>query len=134
MFNDKKIPIDCAYLNLQSRDGQVDIKTLAMDTRDTLFLGGGKIDLDRERLDLVVEPHPKDQSLPTFRSPLRLEGSLADPRLQVVSGELVGRVVATVGLVAITPLAGLIPLIEPGTGGESPYCNGLMETLKEARQ
>jgi uncharacterized protein involved in outer membrane biogenesis len=131
-LGDDTVPIDCAYLNLQSRSGQVDIETLAVDTRDTLFLGGGQIDLDRERLELVIEPRPKDPSVLSFSSPLRLEGPLTDPELQVVSGELVARGALAVGLAAITPLAGLIPLIEPGTGGESAYCTGLMEALREA--
>jgi uncharacterized protein involved in outer membrane biogenesis len=131
-FSDDPVPIDCAYVNLQSRRGQVDIETLAVDTRDTLFLGGGEIDLDRERFELVIEPRPKDPSVLSFSSPLRLEGSLTAPELQVLSGELVARAALAVGLAAVTPLAGLIPLIEPGIGGESPYCIGLMEALKEA--
>ncbi|NBC14217.1 MAG: hypothetical protein GVY09_12915 [Gammaproteobacteria bacterium] len=77
-----RVPIDCAYLNLLSRRGQVSVEHLSVDTRDTLFIGGGGMDLAQERLDLVVQARPKDASLPAVSSPLRLHGPLADPRLE----------------------------------------------------
>jgi uncharacterized protein involved in outer membrane biogenesis len=135
LINQEKVPIDCAYLDLQSRDGQVDIETLVVDTTEALILGDGAIDLARERLELVIEASPKGPSLPTFGAPLRLEGPLTDVELQVVSPQLLARGAAAAALAAIaTPLAGLIPLIEPGTGEDSPYCSGLMEGLKEAQR
>jgi len=134
LLSEDQVPLDCAYLNLQSRDGQADIETLAVDTRDTLFVGGGQIDLEREHLELVIEARPKDWSLPAFSSPLRWQGPLTDPELQVLSSELIGRTIATIGLAALQPLLGLIPLIESGPGAESPYCTGLIETLREARR
>jgi hypothetical protein len=112
----------------------LDIATLAVDTVDTLFVGGGDIDLDRERLNLVIEARPKDQSLPAFSSPLRLQGPLTDSALDLVSAELLARGALAVGLVAAQPLAALLPLIEPGGGAGSPYCDGLMEAMRSARR
>jgi hypothetical protein len=132
LFDARPVPIDCAFLNLRSRDGQVDIDTLSVDTRDTLFLGDGVVDLARERLRLTIDPRPKDRSILTFSSPVRLEGPLRDLGLDVISGPLLGRAGAAVVLGAIQPLAGLIPLIETGSDIEGQYCRGLMQSLKEA--
>ena len=134
LLNEHRVPIDCAYLNLHSRDGRAQVANLTVDTSDTLFVGGGDIDLDRERLDLVIEARPKDVGVPAFSSPLRLYGHLSHPRLGVVSEELLARTALAVGLAAVQPLAGLLPLIEPGGHSGSPYCNGLMQELREARR
>lgn len=134
LFEADKVPIDCAYLNIQSRDGQARIDSLAVDTADTLYLGAGSIDLGRERAELVIEPRPKDFSLFAFTSPVRIHGPLTGLGVEVMSAPLAARVALAAGLAAVQPLAGLIPLIEPGTGGESRYCSGLMQALEEARE
>jgi len=129
-----RVPIDCGYLNLRARDGQIEIDKLLVDTRDSLFVGGGDVDLDRQRVDLVVEARPKDLSLPTFGSPLRLSGPLKDLKLNLVSAELIGRTLAAVSLASVQPLAALLPLIETGGSSGSAYCSGLMEQLREAHR
>jgi hypothetical protein len=47
--------------------------------------------------------------------------------------ELMARALATAALAAAAPVAALIPLIEPGTGDDSVYCNGLVEAIDRAR-
>ncbi|WP_295883749.1 AsmA family protein [uncultured Thiohalocapsa sp.] len=132
LVDEDRVPIDCAYLSLRSRGGQVTVENLSVDTRDTLFVGGGGLDLQAERLDVVIEARPKDASLPAFSSPLRLEGPLTDPRLDLVSGELLARGALAIGLAAAQPVAALLPLIEVGGDADSPYCNGLMQALEQA--
>jgi len=127
------VPIDCAYLNLRLREGQGKVEPLAVDTRDTLFVGGGSIDLERQALDLMIEARPKDASLLTFSAPIRLKGPLTNPELMPVSAELVGRALAAIGLAAVQPLAGLLPLLETGGEAATPYCDGLIGRLQEAR-
>lgn len=71
----QSVPIDCAYADLQSRSGVVELKTLVIDSQDTLFLGDGTIDLQRERLNLVIRPNPKDIGGPAAPLPLSIRGT-----------------------------------------------------------
>ncbi|MFD2189754.1 AsmA family protein [Pistricoccus aurantiacus] len=134
LFGDvESVPIECAYLNLPVENGIADIETALVDTSDTLFLADGRFYFASETLDVVIEPRPKDFSLMSLRSPVHIEGDLQGPSF-APGGALMGRGAAAVALAAATPLAGLIPLIEPGTGEDSVYCNGLTEAINRARK
>ncbi|WP_422674144.1 AsmA family protein [Billgrantia antri] len=54
------IPIDCAYADLQARDGVAQMDTFVVDTSDTTFTLGGQLDLNREQVDVSIIAHPKD--------------------------------------------------------------------------
>lgn len=71
---DKSIPIRCAVLDLQGKDGQMGVRTLVFDTTDTVVYGEGKIDLRDEKLNVVVTPVPKDFSPFSLRSYIRATG------------------------------------------------------------
>ena len=128
----ESVPIDCAYLNAHGEDGVFTIKTAVVDTRDTLFLADGAVNFKRERLDLVIEPRPKDFSLLSLRAPLTLEGPIRQPRYSVGRSAFArGAAAALLGLVA--PPAALVPLLQPESGAEPAYCNGLINSLDQAR-
>jgi uncharacterized protein involved in outer membrane biogenesis len=73
---DKPIPIRCALLDLQAKDGQMDVRTLVFDTSNSVVGGEGKIDLRDEKLNIVLTPVPKDFSPFSLRSFIRVNGSL----------------------------------------------------------
>jgi uncharacterized protein involved in outer membrane biogenesis len=124
--DEEAVPIRCAFTDLAARSGQIDIKSLVIDTTDTRFSGDGNIDLDQERIKFVMAPHPKDFSLFTLRTPLHVAGRFSDLAFYPEYSELAERTAAAVvlGLVA-TPFATLIPLIETGTG-KNAACQSLL--------
>jgi uncharacterized protein involved in outer membrane biogenesis len=128
----QSVPIDCAYLDVSSKDGIAEIETAVVDTPDTIFLADGTLNFRQETLDLVLEPHPKDFSLFSLRTSLHAEGPMTSPNV-APGEELMARALATAALAAAAPVAALIPLIEPGTGEDSVYCNGLVEAIDRAR-
>ena len=73
---DKPIPIRCALVDLQGKDGQMGVQTLVFDTASSVVSGEGKIDLRDEKLDIVLTPVPKKFSPMSLRSFLRVNGSL----------------------------------------------------------
>jgi hypothetical protein len=73
---DKPIPIRCALVDLQGKDGQMGVQTLVFDTANSVVSGEGKIDLRDEKLDIVLTPVPKKFSPVSLRSFLRVNGSL----------------------------------------------------------
>jgi AsmA family protein len=73
---DKPIPIRCALLDLDGKDGQMGVQTLVFDTAKSVIVGEGKIDLRQEKLDIVLTPVPKDFSPLSLRSFIRVNGTL----------------------------------------------------------
>lgn len=120
------IPIDCAYVDLQTRDGVVRIDTLAIDTTDTGFTGTGTVNLDNERLDITLVAHPKDVSALSASTPLHLGGTFNNLEPGLQTGNLAMQLASSAVLAAVaTPVAALLPLLDLGTGDELPYCDGL---------
>ncbi|GGY65790.1 AsmA family protein [Marinobacter zhanjiangensis] len=127
------IPIDCAYMDLQAREGLIRLDTLAVDTTDTTFTGTGTVSMDTERLDLVIHAHPKDMSPLSAGTPLQLGGTLNNIAPGLNEGSLALRAGTSVALAALaSPVVALLPLLDVGSGNEVPYCDGLVSRAGEA--
>ncbi|MEH6640478.1 AsmA family protein [Vreelandella glaciei] len=129
------IPVDCAYADLQARDGLTHLDTFVVDTRDTTFTAGGQVNLNNERLDISIIAHPKDPSALVGRSPLHLGGTFNHIETSVHRQGLIRRAGASAALAALaSPLTALLPLLEVGTGPEMEYCQGLISRSRDAIQ
>ncbi|MGM0657671.1 MAG: AsmA family protein [Pseudomonadota bacterium] len=127
------IPIDCAYVDVKTRDGLATLDTFVIDTDDTNFTGGGEIDFADERLDITVLANPKDLSVGVARAPLQISGTFNDIGVGIGTGAVAARLgaAAVLGVLA-TPIAGLLPLLDTGAGEDSGYCQGLVRRSHEA--
>jgi uncharacterized protein involved in outer membrane biogenesis len=131
-LNDGKADtVDCAYADLQADAGKVTLETVVVDTSDTLFTVSGIFDLAEEILDLTIHPQPKDFSLFSSRSPLRVTGTFNAAEFYPDASAPASRGAATLGLDFLAGPAALIPLIEPWLGQDSVYCQGLVEAMKK---
>ncbi|MFB9868803.1 AsmA family protein [Vreelandella sulfidaeris] len=129
------IPIDCAYADLQARDGVTQLDTFVVDTGDTTFTAGGQVDLNSERLDISIIAHPKDPSVFVGRSPLHLAGTFDNIELGVHRETLIMRAGASVAFGALAgPITALLPLVDVGTGPDVEYCDGLIRRSRDALQ
>ncbi|CAM4014444.1 AsmA family protein [Vreelandella rituensis] len=127
------IPIDCAYADLQARDGVTQLDTFVVDTDDTTFTVGGQVDLNTERLDISIIAHPKDPSVFVGRSPLHLGGTFDSIETGVHRENLVMRAGASAALGALAgPITALLPLVDVGAGPNMEYCQGLISRAREA--
>ena len=123
--------IDCAYASLHSNDGVLDIDQFVIDTSDTTFYLNGMVDLGEETLDLALFPEAKDPSFPTADSPLAFTGSLKQPEVNVLTGELAARALGAVALAALAgPVAAILPFIETGLHEEPDECKGWVDKLQ----
>jgi uncharacterized protein involved in outer membrane biogenesis len=134
LVGDKEsVPIRCAFTDLKARNGQVRIKPFVVDTTDTLFTGEGKLNLDEESIDFVIAPHPKNFSLFAAATPLHIAGRFGDLDFYP-DDSAVARLAAAVALgIVATPIAAVIPLVEPRTGQNSD-CKALLNTSEEAQR
>lgn len=123
LTGDREVPVRCAFADFAVEDGLMRSRAIAFDTTDTIIVGEGTIDLDTEELDLLLRPRPKDRSLLTLRSPLRVSGTFVDPsfRPDLKALGLRGAVALTLG--SIAPPAALLATIETGPGEDSG-CGG----------
>ena len=106
---DRPIPIRCALLDLQGKNGQMGVQTLVFDTANTVVSGEGKIDLRNEKLDLMLTPVPKDFSPFSLRSFIRVNGTLKhisvfpDP-IKIGTESLFKKIVNVLAMLVLSPV------------------------------
>jgi len=125
---DRAIQLRCAATAFDVRNGLMASRTLMVDTADTVVYGTGTVSLSQETLDFTLKPQPKDPSILSLRSPLKLAGSFAQPRAGVDAGALAGRGALALALGAVNPLLALAATIETGPGKDADCA----ATLREA--
>lgn len=112
---DKNLPLHCARLDGRFQAGVLRPRTAVVDNRDSRLDLDGRVSLATESLDLRVVAQPKDFSPLSLRAPVRVQGTLADPRVALEGKKLAGRGVAAVALGALaTPAAALLAFVDPG--------------------
>jgi uncharacterized protein involved in outer membrane biogenesis len=126
---DVQTPLRCAVADFNVNDGIARAQAFVIDTRDTVVRVEGTINLERERYDLVVHPHPKDPSVFSLRSPLLVTGPLGDPNVRPQAAPIAARIGGAALLALVNPLLAVAPFIEPGTADDA-NCNALLERAK----
>lgn len=120
---DRQIPVRCIFGDFGVQDGLMQSRALAFDSTDTIIVGEGNISLKNETLDLLLRPRPKDRSILSLRSPLRIAGTFKDPSFRPDFKALGVRGAIAVALGSIAPPAALLATFEPGPGKDSD-CGG----------
>lgn len=130
---EETVAIRCAIVQSDAEDGTFGFDTFVFDTPDTVIVGEGALDMTRERLDLKLEPRPKDVSPLAARAPIHIEGKLIDIGIGPDTGQLVGRSLAAIGIGILIPPAALVALVETG-GGENAPCGAFLAEIEENRE
>ena len=116
---DKLVKLRCGVADFDVKDGTMHADALIFDTEVTTIVGTGSIDLGQEKLDLTLNQKTKNTSPLALRSPIYIRGSFAKPDVQVDKGRVAARALGAIALGIVTPLLGLIPLIDAGPGMDS---------------
>ncbi len=124
--------INCAFVDLPTKNGVMKMDKLVVDTKDTVFLGEGSIDFVKEQLDLVIDPKPKDLSIFSARAPLHIEGIFSKPTYTPGASAIL-RGAASLALLPSAPIASLISLLQEDGDQENVHCSGLVEAIDEVR-
>ncbi|WP_082522175.1 AsmA family protein [Ramlibacter sp. Leaf400] len=125
---DNRVELRCAATAFDVNNGLMTSRALVLDTGDTVFDGEARVDLARESMDVLIRPAPKDTSILSLRSPLKVAGTFGAPEIGLQKSALAGRAALAIGLGAINPLLALAATIETGPGLDAD-CVG---TLKQA--
>lgn len=127
---DQNIRLRCGALAFDVTQGRMDSRVILLDTVDTVVRGRGSIDLSSEMLDLYFEPEPKDASIFSLRSPLRISGTLGAPEVGPDKAALAGRAGLAIALATLNPLLALAATVETGPGQDAPCA----QVLRQAAQ
>lgn len=122
---DRNVQLRCAAAAFDVNQGLMTSKTIVLDTADTVINGRGNISLSNETLDLILNPAPKDRSILSFRSPLKIGGTFASPTAGPDKGALAGRAGVAIALGLLNPLLALAATIETGPG-QDENCSAVL--------
>ena len=116
---DRNVQLRCAAAAFEVTQGLMSSKVIVLDTSDTVINGSGQISLKNETLDMLLKPEPKDVSILSLRSPLKIGGTFAAPTAGPDKAALAGRAGLAIALGVINPLLALLATIETGPGQDA---------------
>lgn len=116
LSGDRNVQLRCAAAAFDVDQGMMSSRAIVLDTSDTVITGEGQISLRNETLDILLKPKPKDMSILSLRSPLRIGGTFAHMSAGPEKAALAGRAGLALLLGAINPLLALAATIETGPG------------------
>lgn len=126
---DQLLSMRCAIFSLNAHHGQLTPDVAIIDTADTTILLTGALSLASEEMNLRLVAQPKDVSPLTLRVPLKLEGKLSDPSIRPESKPLGRKILRSVVLGLIQPLAAIIPMIDMGEDNIKYNCKNALDEL-----
>jgi uncharacterized protein involved in outer membrane biogenesis len=137
MFEEKlkePVKINCGLIAFTVRDGIAAADPILIDTDKNVILGRGGFSFKNEALDMAVRADGKTFSLFSGQSPVGVDGFFAEPSIDPISGELVGRAGAGLGLAALaTPVAGLLAFVDPGDA-KAAACGPVLSGARASAQ
>lgn len=131
---DTALPVSCALADMRAERGVLRPRALVIDTGDSTLWADGSVSLKDETLDMRVLVAPKDFSPLALRVPLKVKGTFNAPRVSIEKGPLAAKLGGAALLALINPLAALIPLVDPGKGGDTAEGDSCLQLLERARE
>jgi uncharacterized protein involved in outer membrane biogenesis len=129
---DNPLPIRCNVADLDLAGGVIRPKVFVLNTDDSTIWLDGRVSLRDESMDLRMVTAPKDFSPLALRTPVRVGGTLGDPKVSIEMGRLAGKAGAAALLALLHPLAALVPFIDTGNREDAEkadaQCASLVKT------
>jgi AsmA family protein len=125
----QRTPVECFIGDMPLRHGVLTLKTVVLDTKESIINGTGTVDLNQEKLDLQLRTEAKHFSIGSLPAPIHITGTLKHPNVSAGS-EMVARGGLAAGLAAAFPPLALLPTIQFGTG-EDHRCDALLARAKQ---
>ena len=137
MFEDKlkaPVEINCGLVAFTVRNGAAAADPILIDTSKNVIVGRGGFSFATEQMDLAFRADGKKFSLVSGQSPVGIGGYFSQPRLNVVSPELLGRAGAGLGLAILAaPPAALLAFVDVGDA-KSAACGPVLKGATAAGQ
>ena len=107
--------INCGVVAFTVTNGRAVADPIIIDTDSAVFTGRGGFDFGDEALAMSLEGDSKAFSLFSGQSPIGINGFFADPSVNPISGELIGRAAAGLALgIVASPIAAIAAFVDLG--------------------
>jgi uncharacterized protein involved in outer membrane biogenesis len=130
--DDRGMTIECGMLDLPISSGIATMEFFVLDTTDMLMRGSGKIDLGREKYDLLLAPRAKRARALAHKVDVRIDGSLRRPRIRYDAAAAGLGVLETAGRLALLGPAGLF-VSSDTFRQQRQECAQSLDSVKEMR-
>ena len=116
--------INCMVSRFDIKNGLATSRGLIFDTKEITVTGDGKIDLKREKLDLLIKPQPKQAALVSMSVDVAVGGTLKSPSF-APSAASVLKGVAGLALTVVNPASLLLLTMKSGADDKNPCVTAL---------
>ncbi|MBW2705394.1 MAG: AsmA family protein [Deltaproteobacteria bacterium] len=124
--------MNCMVAHIELKEGFAEIEDLLLDTQRITIASSGILNLETEALDLVIVPKPKRASLISLAKPVKITGTLSEPKVSAAKIPRKGQLAATGALAAlINPVFLIFAFSDIGTGEANP-CESAVERAYKA--
>ncbi len=95
-------------------------RAFAFETSDIITTGTGGLNLRSETMDMLLQPKPRDPSLISLSTPIRISGRLDNPGISLDNMGLARKAAEVAGSAALTGgIGAILPLVSLGNGAAS---------------
>jgi len=128
------VRINCGLIGFTVRNGVAAADPVLIDTRQNVIVGRGGFSFRTEAIDMAVRADSKKFSLFSGQSPVGIGGRFVSPSIDPISGDLVARAGAGLGLALVaTPVAGLLAFVDVGDA-KSAACGPVLAGARATAQ
>ena len=128
---DESSSIDCSVANLKLQSGVARPRPVVFDTAASTIWIDGELSFKSEALDLRSVVLAKKFSPFSLRTPIHVTGTFSSPSMSLEKGTLAMKAGGAVLLGLLSPLAAVIPFIDPGAQDrareEKAQCESLIQ-------
>jgi uncharacterized protein involved in outer membrane biogenesis len=128
------VRINCGLIAFTVRGGVAAADPILIDTSKNVVTARGGFSFRNEALDLAARADAKTFSLFSGQSPVGITGTFAHPGINPISGDLLARAGAGLGLAVVaTPLAGVLAFVDVGDA-KAAACGPVLSGARASAQ
>jgi uncharacterized protein involved in outer membrane biogenesis len=124
--------MNCAVSRFEIAKGKAVSRAFLFDTTRMTVTGDGTVDLGSEAVAFTLSPRPKDRSLLSLATDLKVAGTIAKPTVAPDALGVAKNVAQIAGGVALGPLGLLVPLATTGNDDKNPCVEAIASKGKPA--
>jgi uncharacterized protein involved in outer membrane biogenesis len=119
--------VKCGVVEFDVKHGLAMSQAFVFNTKLTILTGEGEINLATEEVNFLLSPEPKDPSLFSLATKLRVGGTIQDPTVRPDMTALVTKGIKSLSALVVGPLGLLAPFVNLGARQKHPCDIGGME-------
>ena len=112
--------LNCGVIPFTNKDGIASSDAFLLDSQLGILTGDGEINLVTEQLDFVLSPRPRDPSLFSLATKLRVDGSILNPRVRPDMTSVATKGVKALSSLVLGPAGLLVPFMNAGARHQHP--------------